>query len=226
MKKLPSTWQNMLLVLTLISVLAGGALAYVNSITEDPIREIKQKQLGDGIKAVLNAQSVEIERVDTLAGEKGEAIAYIYHTDRGYAVQTYDKKAFAGTLSVLVGFNKDGYIEGYRVMETQETPGLGAKAQEWFQKGAKGDVIGKRGGNLKVTKDGGEVDAITASTITSRAFLNCVNDAYRLLKAETVDAQSGASRNHNPKASDAQSGASRNHRPEPNVTEKEEPNHE
>ena len=155
MKKLPSTWQNMLLVLTTISLLAGAVLAYVNSITAEPIRAIKEKQLADGIKAVLNAGSVTLQHTDTILGEKGEAIALIYHTDCGYAVQTYDKKAFGGTLTVLTGFDTEGFIKGYRVMETQETPGLGAKAQEWFQKGAKGDIIGKRGGSLKVTKDGG-----------------------------------------------------------------------
>ena len=57
-------------------------------------------------------------------------------------------------------------------------PGLGAKADEWFQKGSKGEIVGKTAGQLATTKDNGEIDAITASTITTRSFLRAVNNAY------------------------------------------------
>ena len=80
--------------------------------------------------------------------------------------------------------------------EHAETPGLGAKADKWFQKGEKGDIIGKDPVEpLTVSKDGGQVDAITASTITSRAFLLAVNNAYNAYKATpATDAESGASK--------------------------------
>ena len=78
-------------------------------------------------------------------------------------------------------------------MEHAETPGLGAKADKWFQQGEKGDIIGKDPKEpLTVSKDGGQVDAITASTITSRAFLLAVNNAYSAYKATPVDAETGA----------------------------------
>ena len=93
----------------------------------------------------------------------------------------------------MVGLANDGTILGYKVLESSETPGLGAKAQDWFQKGQKGDIIGKQAGSLTVSKDGGEVDAITASTITSRAFLRCINEAYKTLSESSADGQSGAS---------------------------------
>lgn len=188
MKKLKSTLPNMAIVLTSIALIAGLALGYVNSVTAGPIEQIKAKQLSDGIKAVLAADEVVVDTPDTL-----ESGAIIYQTDKGVAVQATDPNGFGGKLSVLVGFNEEGLIQGYQVLETSETPGLGAKAGEWFQKGQKGDIIGKQAGNLTVSKDGGEVDAITASTITSRAFLRCVNAAYEALsEREQEDAQTGA----------------------------------
>ena len=71
-------------------------------------------------------------------------------------------------------------IIDYSLLSHVETPGLGSKAADWFKKGNKGDITGMNPGeaSLTVSKDGGKVDAITASTITSRAFLNAVNVAY------------------------------------------------
>lgn len=188
MKKLESTWYNMTIVLTLISVVAGAALAYVNDLTAGPIRMIKERELQDGIKAVLSADNLTVESTDEADG------VIVYRTDKGTAVQATDPNGFGGKLTVLVGFDSKGTVQGYRVLESAETPGLGAKAGEWFQKGQKGDIIGMspEKNNMTVSKDGGEVDAITASTITSRAFLRCVNAAYEALAAE--DAQSGATR--------------------------------
>lgn len=188
MKKLESTWYNMAIVLTLISVIAGAALAYVNDITKEPIEQIKAQILADGIKNVLGGQDLTVQSTETL-----ESGAIVYRTDRGTAVQATDANAFGGNLTVLVGFDENGCIQGYTILESAETPGLGAKAGDWFQKGQKGDIIGKTAGNLTVSKDGGDVDAITASTITSRAFLRAVNAAYAALGNESGDAQTGAS---------------------------------
>lgn len=188
-KKLKSTLPNMVIVLTSIAVIAGLALGYVNSVTEEPIRLIKQQQLSDGIKAVLAADELKVEATDTL--ENGSVI---YRTDKGVAVQATDPNGFGGKLTILVGFDSEATIQGYRILETAETPGLGAKADQWFQKGQKGNIIGMSPAknNMTVSKDGGEVDAITASTITSRAFLRAVNMAYEALGKAEVDGESGA----------------------------------
>jgi len=167
MKKLESTWYNMAIVLTAIAVVAGAALGYVNSITAPTIEAIKAQQEKDAEQEVLNGQ-------------------------QGTAIKISDPKGFGGTLTVMVGLAPTGTILGYKVLESSETPGLGAKAQDWFQKGQNGDIIGKQAGNLTVSKDGGDVDAITASTITSRAFLRCINAAYETLSENSADAQSGA----------------------------------
>ena len=83
----------------------------------------------------------------------------------------------------MVGFNPDGSVANYSVLEHKETPGLGSKMDTWFVKGAKGDITGKNPGTqgLQVSKDGGNVDAITAATISSRAFLDAVNRAAKAL---------------------------------------------
>jgi len=132
---------------------------------------------------------------------KGKELVYIIYQiqdaqqqDLGAAVES-TTGGFGGSLKVLVGFDTDGKILGYALLEHAETPGLGAKADKWFQKGEKGDIIGKDPIEpLTVSKDGGQVDAITASTITSRAFLLAVNNAYNAYKGTPVDAQTGATK--------------------------------
>ncbi len=202
MKKLPSTLPNMLCVLTLISVIAAGALAYVNEVTAGPIEENKARVLAEGINSVLGVSDAKVESTTEAEDANGNPVI-LYATDKGVAVQAIDPNGFGGKLKVLVGFDDAGAIKGYTVLEHAETPGLGAKAGFWFQKGEKGDIIGKNPGEkeLTVSKDGGDVDAITASTITSRAFLRAVNIAFHAYAAgaANADGQTGASAQQQPK---------------------------
>ena len=192
----------MVLVLTSVAVIMGGILAYVNHLTEGPISDQKAKALADGIKSVMGVDDITVSKTDTVTQNIGgkEFTYVIYQTqdaqkqDLGAAVES-TTGGFGGDLKVLVGFDAEGKILGYTLLEHAETPGLGAKADKWFQKGEKGDIIGKSPAEpLVVSKDGGQVDAITASTITSRAFLLAVNNAYNAYKATPeTDANSGAS---------------------------------
>lgn len=190
MKKLESSLVNMVVVLTVISVIAGGLLAYINKVTQEPIAAINEKNLQDGIKKVILGSETGELNVKQPVETDGFVI---YQTDKGTAVKAVEN-GFGGPLEILVGFDEAGNILGYTVLSTVETPGLGVKADTWFQKGQKGDIIGKNPGEkeLSVSKDGGEIDAITASTITSRAFLNAVNHAYKAYKGQSTDANSGA----------------------------------
>lgn len=174
MKKLESTWYNMAIVLTVISVVAGAALAYVNELTKGPISEIQQRNEAQAIKAVLCDENAVI--IDTIAN--GDVVLYL--AENGAAVKTTDplNGSFGGGLTIMVGLNKDFQVMGYTVLVSNETPGLGAKADEWFQKGGKGEIIGRKAGQFATTKDNGDIDAITASTITTRSFLRAVNNAY------------------------------------------------
>ena len=203
MKKLESSLLNMVLVLTGVAVIMGGILAFVNHLTEGPIADQKAKALADGIKSVMCVDDLQVANTDTVkqTDAKGKELVYvIYETkdaqgkDLGAAVES-TTGGFGGNLKVLVGFNTEGQILGYTLLEHAETPGLGAKADKWFQKGEKGDIIGLTPAHpLTVSKDGGKVDAITASTITSRAFLLAVNNAYNAYKAAPMDAATGATK--------------------------------
>ena len=201
MKKLESSLTNMALVLTGVAVIMGGILAFVNHLTEGPINEQKTKALADGIKTVMVCNDLVVAKSDTVKQNdaRGKELTYIIYQiqdaqkkDLGAAVQS-TTGGFGGDLKVLVGFDPEGKILGYTLLEHAETPGLGAKADKWFQKGQKGDIIGKDPKEpLTVSKDGGQVDAITASTITSRAFLLAINNAYTAYKATPADAATGA----------------------------------
>ncbi len=189
MEKLKSNLPNMVGILTTVAVLCGGILAYVNALTDAPRKEAAQNALNAGIEQVMGGKC-KVEKPDTIKRTvDGKELTYIaYKTDKGTAIQSTDPNGFGGNLTVLVGFNNAGDILGYTILETAETPGLGAKADKWFQSvenggnSEKSSIIGKNPAKnqLRVTKDndGGEIDAITASTITSRAFLRAVQEAY------------------------------------------------
>ena len=201
MKKLESSLTNMVLVLTLVAVIMGGILAYVNHLTEGPISEQKEKTLANGIKTVMVCNDLVVANTNEVKQNvDGKELTYVIYNVKdaqgknlGAAVES-TTMGFGGDLKVLVGFDVEGQILGYTLLEHAETPGLGAKADKWFQKGEKGDIIGKSPSEpLTVSKDGGKVDAITASTITSRAFLLAVNNAYNAYKnTPATDAQTGA----------------------------------
>lgn len=189
MKKLKSSLTNMLVVLTVITIVAAGVLASVNAVTAPQIEKINAENLAAGIKAVMGNDDIKVSE----PWEVDAFTAYDINDKQGNllgkAVVTTEN-GFGGPLKVLVGFNTDGDILGYTVLEHAETPGLGAKAGEWFQD----KIIGMNPGtnNFTVSKDGGEVDAITASTITSRAFLRAIQNAYDKIIAGQ-DVTSGAS---------------------------------
>ena len=183
MKKLVSSFKNMVIVLTVVAVVAGLLLGYVNKLTAEPIAQANAKALSDAIALVVpgfdnepaaNPDTIEVDGVTYKIYKATKGDKFI-----GAAVES-SANGFGGALTVLVGFDADGKIIDYSLLSHAETPGLGSKAADWFKKGGKGDITGKNPGDkpLTVSKDGGEIDAITASTITSRAFLNAVNAAY------------------------------------------------
>jgi electron transport complex protein RnfG len=187
MKKLESSLRNMVLVLVGVSLVMGGLLAWVNHVTEGPIALQAEKALALGIKTVMGGEKLTVVASDTIRQNMGgkETVFVVHKTQDshqrplGVAVES-TTMGFGGDLKVLVGFDDKGKVLGYTLLQHAETPGLGAKADKWFLEGSKGNIVGKCPGDkpLQVTKDGGEVDAITASTITSRAFLLAVNQAY------------------------------------------------
>jgi electron transport complex protein RnfG len=168
MAKLESTFKNMVLSLVIISMVAAGSLAAVYLLTLENINAQKAAKQEAARKAVLCG-----------------------HED-GVAIETV-VDGFGGPFRVMVGFDAEGNILGYEILEHQETPGLGSHMVHWFKNADKPgqNIIGRKAGNLTVSKDGGDVDAITAATITSRAFLKAINQAYA--EFQGVEAHTGAS---------------------------------
>ncbi|MGN0281955.1 MAG: RnfABCDGE type electron transport complex subunit G, partial [Prevotella sp.] len=198
-----STLTNMVVVLVAVAVITGALLAWVNHVTEAPIKLQDEMALANGIKEVMGTNDLKVTSDDEIKQEfDGKEQTFIVHktADKdgqfiGAAVES-TTMGFGGELKVLVGFDAEGKVLGYTILQAAETPGLGAKADKWFQKDGKGSIIGKQIADkpLTVNKDGGDIDAITASTITSRAFLKAVNQAYNVYAGQGgLDGQSGAS---------------------------------
>ena len=149
MKKLESSLKNMVIVLTAITVIATGLLAYVNQLTAGPIAEANAKALSDAIAVVVPGfDNNPAEAPETI--ELDGATYKIYKATKGgefigAAVES-SANGFGGALSVLVGFDKEGNIIDYSLLSHAETPGLGSKAADWFKKGAKGDITGMNPG--------------------------------------------------------------------------------
>lgn len=185
MAKLESNFKNMVLVLTSITLFAAMALGSVYKLTKEPIEASKKAKQENAIKEVLppfdRLDEVEVVSIEGLEDPFYVNKAYLGDEFVGAAVQSYSKNAFSGEIKVMVGFDKEGNIFNYSVLEQKETPGLGTKMVDWFktEKGNQ-DIRGLNGAtnNLTVSKAGGEVDAITAATISSKAFLESVRFAY------------------------------------------------
>ncbi len=182
MAKNDSIWR-LVIVLTCISLLAALALTGVYALTKGPIEQGQKEKKEKALQAVLpdyegtvrdtvivDADNEEIP-VHLAIGKDGELC--------GAGIETYTKKAFAGRFDLMVGFDADGSIVNTEVLKAGETPGLGDKINK-----DKSDFAlqfnhqNPAEFQLVVKKDGGDVDAITAATISSRAYCDAVQRAY------------------------------------------------
>ncbi|MGL4363911.1 MAG: RnfABCDGE type electron transport complex subunit G [Bacteroidales bacterium] len=189
-----STLINLVITLGIVTLLASASVVGVYSLTKDTIVHAKIKKKNNAIAIVVptfdNVPSNEKISIfsdgDSLflypASLKGKLV--------GVAVETFSDNAFSGRIKLMVGFLPNGLISGISVVEQNETPGLGAKMIEVQVEGKKtvftSQFIGKHPETSKLTvvKDGGDVDAITASTISSRAFCEAVQRAYDVVRVQ------------------------------------------
>ena len=186
MKKLESSFKNMVMSLTFISIVLAGLLAFVYTQTKEPIAQANKQKQEKAIRDVTpefdnnpteEKFKVEIAKVDSLTvfpARKDKQLV-------GIAVETNTMKGFGGEIKIMVGFDTEGIVKNFSVLKHSETPGLGAKMQKWFsdtQKPNQSVINRKWHKEMKVKKDKGEIDAITGSTITSRAFIGALNRAY------------------------------------------------
>lgn len=184
-----SSLRNMVLMLFVIALVCSAAVAVVYDMTKEPIRKAQEQKVVDALRGVLPEFDNEPERV-----ERGGC--YVYEAKMGdevvgYAVESTSPNGFSGNVTLMVGITADGTIYNIEVLAQAETPGLGANMEN-EDNVLLGSFKGKKGAemNMTVGKDGGDVDALTAATISSRAYSEAVAMAYEVYKAiaEEVEA--------------------------------------
>lgn len=183
MAKKESTIANMVLTLLVITAVAGVALGFVYKATKGPIDAAKQAKLEDAISKVLPEFDMLDEELKIKPATGADSLSF-YHAYKGEeyigtAVKTYTDNGFSGRFWIMIGFLPDGTIFNTAILEHKETPGLGDKMdvnKSDFPKQFENQ--NPTSFKLKVTKDGGNVQAITAATISSRGFCDATQRAY------------------------------------------------
>ncbi|MDX1314181.1 MAG: RnfABCDGE type electron transport complex subunit G, partial [Eudoraea sp.] len=174
-KKKESTLINMVIVLFLITLAAGLSLGYVNDITLEPKAKARLAKKTKALELVLpEFDNNPLDQVHRFKSDKVKDSIEVYRALKdsilvGMAVTGTSEKGYSGIVKLMVGFEPDGKIRNITVLQQKETPGLGTKmkGEKFIQQ-----YRGKDPSNfdLRVKKDGGEVDALAGATISTRAF--------------------------------------------------------
>ena len=180
--KKESSFFNMVSTLLLITAVAALSLGMVFNLTKEPIALAKKAKQEAAIKAVLPAfERLEVMLVKSAWEDDSLQFNMAFQNDEfvGAAINTFTNKGFSGNIKLMVGLLPDGTINNVSVLEHKETPGLGDKMQKnksvWSEQF---NMKNPSTFNIDVSKDGGEIDAITAATISSRAYVDAVKRAY------------------------------------------------
>ncbi len=183
MSKKESTFLSMVVSLLVITLVSGLSLGFVNDLTAGPKAKAKLEKKIKALKLVLPTfNNNPVEEVTMIKSEFAKDSVELYpafaeNNFVGAAVIGSSEKGFSGLVKLMIGFTENGQIQNIEVLEQKETPGLGTKMKdERFLKQFRG--IDPASYNLKVKKDGGDVDALTGATITSRAFGEATQMAY------------------------------------------------
>lgn len=180
MAKLESTFLNMFLTLLISTAVSSLAASYVYNLTKDPIAEVDRQKQQKAIEMVMPGFT-ELNRFAILPHSGGDSLIFYEGIKDGevigVAINTYTHLGYNGLIRIMVGFTPDGTIVSYQVLEHKETPGLGSKIADNFKE--QFDGKNPAAFSLKVRKDGGDVDAITAATISSRAVCDALSRAFQ-----------------------------------------------
>lgn len=189
MKRLSSTLPNMVLSLVAVTGVAGALLGLMYTVTKGPIaRQAKEAQIA-AIREVAPKFDNNPESMSDTVVTSHNVTCIVYPAFlgaelQGAAVKATTNEGFNGEVTLMVGFDADGAVRDFRVLQQAETPGLGAKMSDWFRDPkADRSIVGKNPGAVSFyvkqdTGKHGQIDAITAATISSRAFLLAVREAF------------------------------------------------
>lgn len=196
-----NSFLNMVLALGGVTLVCGAGVSLVYSLTEEPRRLAREADVRTGMMEVLP----EFDGMDskTFRVDGGEVV--VHTAERGgrtvgYAVETFTNRGFSGEIRMIVGFTPDAGVADVKVLEHAETPGFGDKITE-PDNPLLMSIRGRRLSDMRlaVRRDGGDIDALTGATVTSRAYVDAVARAYNALmmmrgedSAIPADAASGA----------------------------------
>lgn len=181
MAKRESTFKSMVLTLFVVAAISATTLGLMNEVTEEPIAAAKLKAKLEAIEMVVpQFDNDPNSEMYTLQSDLGELECYPAKMGGelvGTALSSITKMGFSGEIKIMIGFKPDGTIHDSSVLDHAETPGLGTKMdlpkfKDQFKEKNPASF------NIMVTKDGGGIDAITAATISSRAFSDAAQRAY------------------------------------------------
>ena len=185
--KAKSTFRNMVISLAFVTLTSSVALAFIYELTTEPIEEAQRIKIITAIENVMpEFNNIPTEEMYLLPLEGDTIKLYPAKKDGilvGTAVETFSKIGFNGTIRLIVGLQPDEAIYDISVIKHKETPGLGDKIEK--QKSDFADQFKYKYPDnfiLQVSKDNGDVDAITAATISSRAFCDAVQRAWNIYK--------------------------------------------
>ena len=208
-----STLFNMVAVLFTITLIASAGVGAVNMITADAIAEANALATTQAVQNVLP----EFDQTQTSEQTIDDMPIKVYTATAGgekvgYAVESMTKNGFGGVIRLMVGFAPNGQILNVNVLQQSETPGLGTKMAD-EENALLNSIKDKKAWEIefKVKKDGGELDALTAATISSRAYYEAVQRAYQAYRvaagfADSADGVSGATATNDNASAEAQKG--------------------
>lgn len=188
-------------VLCVISLVAGLLLAFVNRLTAEPIAQARRAAKLEAIAAVLPSYDNRPDETVCTVSESGQPWAFYIATQEGRyvgcAVESVSSKGYGGNIGVMVGVRADNTLGSIRILEHKETPGLGSNiSQPSFLSHFKGRDLAET--VWRVTKDKGDIDAVTAATISSRAVLEAVQQAVDVYLAHESDIRGTVAGGSNP----------------------------
>ncbi len=181
----------MTVTLFVITLVAGISLGFVNDLTIGPKAQAKLERKVNALKEVLREfDNNPVEEVILIKSDRAKDSIEIYpglsgENVTGVAVVGSSENGYSGLVKIMVGFNPDRTIENIVVLEQKETPGLGTKMKDdKFIRQFRGKDPSSF--NMQVAKDGGDVDALTGATITTRAFCEAAQLAFDVYTEEST----------------------------------------
>ena len=183
MSKQHSQLFRILIVMLIVTIVSSGLLGIIYCITKEPIQEAQNRLISEGLKEVIVTEfdNDPFDEKITVRHNKEKFTIFPARKD-GYitsiVMKSFSNQGFGGKMEVIVSFLLDGTVGDFKVINHKETPGLGSKVNDLsFRKNVAG--LSPNSDSFKVRKDGGEIDAITGATISSRALIDAIQKAYR-----------------------------------------------